>query len=291
MKVSVCIPAYKHPDFLKRCLDSVLEQEFSDFEVIITDDSPDNSLEKLINTYNDNRIVYIKNEKNLGSPRNWNKGITKARGEYIKMLHHDDWFASPKSLGKFVALLDNNDDLNIAFAGCCTINEKGEKKLHTIKPSFLKELQKHPETVYKGNCLGDPSVCIFKNNKNYLFDPQLIWLVDTDFYIRIISENNKFIYNPELLVNVGISQHQITQQCMEDITIAIKEGIYLFNKFKLNEKDPEYRKTLVRTLGRDKIFTNNKLNKIIPNAEFQMTQKDTLFAYYYFIKKKIRNLF
>lgn len=56
MKVSICIPAYKQPEFLKRCLDSVFEQSYTDYEVIITDDSPDNEIEKLVNTYSDNQI-------------------------------------------------------------------------------------------------------------------------------------------------------------------------------------------------------------------------------------------
>lgn len=290
MKVSICIPAYKQPHFLKRCLDSILEQDFSDYEIIITDDSPDNALQELVSTYNDARIRYYKNEKPLGSPLNWNEGIKKAQGEYVKILHHDDWLATPQSLSKYVAMLENNPDTNIAFSGCSDINEKGEKKIHIAKSSFLKELEKEPETVYKGNQLGAPSVCIFRNHKNYLFDPKLIWMVDSDFYIRVIAENGKFIYSPELLVNIGISEHQITQQCMTDIAISIKEKIYLSKKFELNKKSGSYRNTLVRVLGRNEIFNNKTLNDTVPNADFRLTKKDSLLAYYYFMKKKIRNL-
>jgi len=290
MKVSICIPAYKQPVFLKRCLDSVLEQDFSDYEIIITDDSPDNVLLELVSTYNNNHIRYYKNEKPLGSPRNWNEGIKKAQGEYVKILHHDDWLATPHSLGKFVTMLDNNPDINIAFSGCCDVNENGDKKIHIAKPSFLKELEKEPETVYRGNQLGAPSVCVFRNHKDYLFDPQLVWMVDSDFYIRVISGNNKFVYSPELLVNIGISEHQITQQCMSDITISIKEKIYLFEKFELDKKSVAYRNTLIRVLGRNKIFNNKSLNKILNNTGFLMTERDSLLTYYYFIKKKIRSL-
>lgn len=106
MKVSICIPAYKHIDFLRRCLNSILEQRFTDYEVVITDDSPDDSLQKLVEEYSDERIKYFKNKKALGSPLNWNEGIKKANGEYIKILHHDDWFSSPDSLEKYVRLLD-----------------------------------------------------------------------------------------------------------------------------------------------------------------------------------------
>ncbi len=290
MKVSICIPAYKYPHFLKRCIDSILVQDFKDYELIITDDSPDDALEKLVLTYNDDRIHYNKNEKPLGSPRNWNECIKKAKGEYIKILHHDDWLATNESLTKYVALLDNNPDANIAFSGCYDIKENGDKKLHIAKPSFLKELEKEPEVVYKGNQLGAPSVCIFRNHRNYFFDTQLVWLVDTDFYIRVISENNKFIYSTEILVNIGISEHQITRQCMDDILITIKENIYVFYKFRLEKKSSTYRHKLVRILGRNKIFSDLSLKKSIPDTRFRMTKKDSLLAYYYFIKKRIGNI-
>lgn len=250
MKVSICIPAYKHPHFLKRCLDSVLEQDFSDYEIVITDDSPDNTLQKLVSaTYNDDRIRYYKNEKPLGSPRNWNEAIRKAQGEYIKILHHDDWLASPQSLKKYVAMFDNNPDVNIAFSGCCDVKENGDKKIHTASSSFLKKLGKEPETVYRGNQLGAPSVCVFRNRRNYLFNPHLIWLVDTDFYIRVIAENGKFIYSPELLVNIGISEHQITQSDLASYNIRLKERMLLFNQYNLKDKSHKYRRSLLRLLA------------------------------------------
>ena len=291
MKVSICIPAYKQLQFLKRCLDSILEQEFTDYEIIITDDSPDDALRKLAETYNDKRICYYKNEKPLGSPLNWNEGIRKAKGEYIKILHHDDWLASPQSLGEYVALLDNNPDADIAFSGSCDIKGKAVYKKHIAKDSFLQELKTRPETLYMGNRLGAPSVCIFRNHKNFFFDPNLIWLVDIDFYIRVVSESKGFAYSRKTLVYIGISEHQITRICLTDTTIRVKENIYLFNKFGLGNKSSSYRNTLIRTLGRNKIFSDKSLNKIIPDAGFQFSRKDSLIAYYYYIKKKIRSLF
>jgi len=291
MKVSICIPAYKQPQFLKRCLNSIFEQDFTDYEIIITDDSPDDTLQRLTETYDDKRICYYKNEKPLGSPLNWNEGIKKAKGGYIKILHHDDWLATPQSLGKYVALLDDNPEANIAFSGSCDIKGKAVHKKHIAKDSFLKELKTCPETIFLGNHLGAPSVCIFRNHKNFFFDPNLIWLVDIDFYIRAISTNNEFAYSSEVLVYIGISEHQITQQCMSDTMISLKEKMYVFNKFSLNNKSWAFHNNLIRAFGRNNIFGNKSLYKILPDSGFQLTGKDSLVAYYYYIKKKIRNLF
>lgn len=289
MKVSICIPAYKHIDFLKRCLDSILEQEFSDYEVVITDDSPDNSLQKLIEIYSDKRIQYFKNEKALGSPKNWNEGIKRAKGEYIKILHHDDWFSSPQSLSKFVKILDENPDADIAFSASCDINANNEKKTHIANETFLSNLREETETIYTGNQLGAPSVCIFRN-KNYTFDPNLIWLVDIDFYMQVIMKKKSFAFTSEILVNIGVSEFQITRQCLTEAKVRISEKIYLYQKYNLINKSDKYRKSLLRYMGREGIFNTSSLKKTLPKTDFVFTRSDSLWAHIYCIKKKIRNL-
>jgi len=99
--ISICIPAYKRVAYLQRLLESIAAQTFSGFEIILTDDSPDDSVANLIKNYSSLNIKYFKNEAALGTPANWNCGIAKASGEWIKLMHDDDWFASPHSLQQF----------------------------------------------------------------------------------------------------------------------------------------------------------------------------------------------
>src|ERR1035437_5752376 len=102
--ISICVPAYKQTEFLKKNLDSIVIQTFTDYEVIITDDTADDSVEKLVNEYRNKfgiKLHYYKNVPALGSPKNWNAGITHASGTWIKIMHHDDWFADKDSLQKF----------------------------------------------------------------------------------------------------------------------------------------------------------------------------------------------
>jgi len=97
--ISICIPTYKRIQYLKRLLNSIAIQNFKDFEVIITDDSPSGDVNDLCDRYkNKIQINYYKNPAPLGTPENWNESIRHAKGEWIKLMHDDDWFANEDSL-------------------------------------------------------------------------------------------------------------------------------------------------------------------------------------------------
>lgn len=92
--ISICVPAYKNVVYLERLLGSIQSQTFHDFEVVITDDSPDNAVSELIDRYKAMLpIRYFRNDVALGSPANWNAAIGHAKGQWIKIMHDDDWFA------------------------------------------------------------------------------------------------------------------------------------------------------------------------------------------------------
>lgn len=108
-KVSVLTPVYNtNLEYLKECIDSILNQTFSDFEFIILNDSPDNKeLENFILSYSDERIKYFKNEKNIGISASRNKLIGLASGEYLAIFDHDD-ISVPNRLEMEVNYLDNH---------------------------------------------------------------------------------------------------------------------------------------------------------------------------------------
>ena len=107
------MPTYNvRHEYLREAIDSILAQTFTDFELIICDDcSPDGAPDEVIQSYNDPRIRYVKNEKNLGISANTNKMIGLARGEYIAQMDNDD-IALPQRLAKTCAYLDNHPDVD-----------------------------------------------------------------------------------------------------------------------------------------------------------------------------------
>jgi glycosyltransferase involved in cell wall biosynthesis len=115
-KVSVIIPNYRHAPYLPRRIESVLNQTFTDIEVICMDDaSPDNSREVIARYSGDPRVRTVFNEVNSGSTfKQWNKGARLACGQYIWFAESDD-FADPGLLERLVGVLDANPSCGLAF--------------------------------------------------------------------------------------------------------------------------------------------------------------------------------
>ena len=94
-KVTIAIPTYKRSHLIKDALNSSVNQvEFKNYEIIVVDNEAseeENETEKLIKQYNNSKILYYKNEENIGMFGNWNRCIELARGEYITILNDDDW--------------------------------------------------------------------------------------------------------------------------------------------------------------------------------------------------------
>jgi glycosyltransferase involved in cell wall biosynthesis len=114
-KVTFIIPCYKLAHLLPECIDSILQQTYRDFEVLILDDcSPDNTAE-VARSFTDPRVHSIRNESNLGHLHNYNKGIAMARGEYVWLISADDRLRKPYALERYVRVMDEHPSVGYAF--------------------------------------------------------------------------------------------------------------------------------------------------------------------------------
>ncbi|GAB6007522.1 glycosyltransferase family 2 protein [Dysgonomonas reticulitermitis] len=108
-KVSILMPVYNAEQYLAQAIDSILNQTFKDWELIIINDGSTDSSETIISRYKDNRIYYYKNPENLKLIKTLNKGIDYCHGKYIARMDADD-FSFPERLEYQVEFLDNNHD-------------------------------------------------------------------------------------------------------------------------------------------------------------------------------------
>lgn len=127
MKFSITIPAYK-AKYLKECIDSILSQTYSDFELIIVNDASPEDLDSIVSSYSDERIYYFKNEKNCGAINvvdNWNICLNYAKGEYIICMGDDDRLL-PSCLEEYMKLIQSYPELDIYHAWTEVINEHSQ---------------------------------------------------------------------------------------------------------------------------------------------------------------------
>jgi glycosyltransferase involved in cell wall biosynthesis len=227
--ISICIPAYKNKAFVERLLQSTAIQTFKDFEVIITDDSPTNELEDLCLEFAKIfSLTYYKNDKPFGTPANWNFAISKAKGNWIKLMHHDDWFGDKNSLELFANTALDNPSIDFIFSGYYDVSDNNKKKyiINAVEKSLLK---KTPLNLFKRNFIGSPSTTLIKNNRREWYDEKIKWVVDFEFYIRCL-EQSKFISIEQALINIGIHSSQVTKQAFRNPAIEIPENLHLINK-------------------------------------------------------------
>ena len=127
-RVGIGIPVYNGENFLAQCLDSLLSQTFTDFEIVISDNASSDGTRKICEQYaaKDPRVHYYLNDKNLGPGPNYNKVVHLSRGEYFKWTAHDDLHA-PEYLEKCIHILDNHKDVVLCHSKTCFIDMNGNR--------------------------------------------------------------------------------------------------------------------------------------------------------------------
>lgn len=233
--ISICIPVYKSVIYLERLLNSIFEQTFTDFEVVITDDSPDDAIKHWLNEhFTDHRIIYIRNPVALGTPENWNEAIRHAKGEWIKLMHDDDWFSVPESLSRFY---EATKTVSAQFYFCAyrNVNLKNPEisKDFWLNERRWKRIVAYPPNICAHNVIGAPSVVMVSRKLIQTYDNQMKWLVDIDYYISVMAGAQTH-YIPEILVNVGQGELQVTAYTHNQPDVEIPEALRLLSKLDSN---------------------------------------------------------
>lgn len=122
--VTIAIPTYNRDRYINKSIDSALKQTYKDIEVLVVDNASTDSTSKLVKKYNDKRVRYIRNKKNVGMMNNWNKCIRLAKGDYLLILGDDD-VLSPDAV-KIALNIHKNNNLGFTFAHCNKVDEEGE---------------------------------------------------------------------------------------------------------------------------------------------------------------------
>lgn len=235
VKVSIIIPAYNTEKYIKHCLDSILNQSYQNFEVIIIDDcSTDNTIE-IIHGYKDQRIKLVKNARNSGPSFSRNKGIKLALGEYIAILDSDDWWQTNR-LEQMLSFMDTNN-ADMVFDNLLYIRENAQEPWQTFYQHknlvITNPTQVSPE-YFVNNDLGILKGIIrrdflIKNKISY--NESIKYGEDFMFYLEIILKTNKVWLLPKgyyyYLTREGslvTNMYALSEQCINSTDQFIEEN-------------------------------------------------------------------
>ena len=203
--VSVCLVTYNRAKLLPRTLDSILKQDFSDFELIIRDDNSVDGTEEICREYarHDSRINYICNKNNLGMPGNLNASLQDAKGYYVANLHDGDVYRNDLIL-KWKKALDAYPTAAFVFNSYRTVEPDGNIRIHReaypplIKGhDLLRRLLSRWDSCVFGTVMARRSVY----EKTGWFDPQFSSFSDVDMWMRI-SAGHDVAYVDEPLIDL-----------------------------------------------------------------------------------------
>jgi len=222
--ISVVMTSYNHSSYIAEAIQSVLNQSFTDFELIIIDDASQDDSALVIKSFKDQRIIFIKNNINQGMIPSVNKGIEISRGKYIAHINSDDRFSCVDKLKKQLLYLEANDSYAAVFTRVKVLDDNGLnllEKNHFYYSIFDKERNKNrfkwlENFFHNGNSLCYPSVMIRRKVYEELgyFNLAYTVMLDLEMWIRICFKYEIHIID-EYLTEFRVGNN--SQSCAADL--------------------------------------------------------------------------
>lgn len=207
--ISIVIPIHKMENahyFLERNLTSIALQNFRDYEIVISDDCEDETMQLWIQEIMGSLkigCVYLKNPRNKGMANNTNNAIDNATGELIKILYLDDYFYHRGSLSE---IMKHFTPMTWWLATGCTHTLDGVNTFNDHRPYFSES----------ANTIGSPSVITFRRSIKERLDPNFHWVLDLDWYKQLYRGYGKPKIYDAINVVIGVGTHQMTNILTEE---------------------------------------------------------------------------
>jgi glycosyltransferase involved in cell wall biosynthesis len=221
MKFSICIPVYNGDKFIKKAIESVLSQTYTDWELIIYNNGSLDKTSEIINSYDDARLrIYEEGEIVSEAIPAWNKSMSYSTGDYVLMLGVDDWFHNNFLEESYQILVNNNFDLltghtdayDLDFnfiemiTAASVINKLDKKNKENELISFLGKdfINAFVKDFKSGFSKFHLSTTLMKKevfDKVGGFNEQLQYCGEAELYLKVAQEGGKFGYFTKVLVN------------------------------------------------------------------------------------------
>ncbi|MCK9378653.1 MAG: glycosyltransferase [Candidatus Moranbacteria bacterium] len=207
-KISVIMAAWNEQKiFLKKSIESILNQTFTDLEFIIIDNNSPEENSALLDSYakKDNRIIIIRNKTNIGLTKSLNIAIKKSQGEFIARMDGDD-ISLPDRLSEQLSFLKKNPTIDIIGANCNFINKNDEiiKKKTIKRPSNIKT------KLFKGNFFTHSTFFGKRKAFEELYNENFKRAQDYEFLLRLAGKGYEIDYLEDILLNYRINKDGVS---------------------------------------------------------------------------------
>lgn len=189
-KVSICIPTYNGSKFVKKALESVLGQDYQKLEIIINDDNSSDDTLDIVKSFKDPRIKIYTNAVNLGLVSNWNKTVSYAKGEFVKLMCQDDILCE-RAISTQVKLLKENPGASLSIGNTYVIDSADRIVMDRgrFKKDVVLDGKKYAMKSFRGrNIYAEPPNAFYRTENFYKigqYDTELTYTPDWDFAARL----------------------------------------------------------------------------------------------------------
>jgi glycosyltransferase involved in cell wall biosynthesis len=210
--VSFCVPTFNRAAHLRETLDSALNQTEKDFEIIVVDDASTDSTEKIVGEISDSRVRYIRNDRNIGVPRNYNYVFSLARGDYICLLEDHD-LLEPNYLKELLPLFKVHPELAFAFCSIVTIDDNGNKKINFshLFPEILSGKKALRNLLVRVTCPCSITTLIrrsFLSDFKEPFSSEFWWYADINLWMQLAAKGDiGYVKSPLLQMRIREQDH------------------------------------------------------------------------------------
>lgn len=293
-KISAVMPLYNTPfEYLSATVESILNQTFADFELIIIDDASTVEYKEFFEQFKDERIKYFKLEKNAGPGHARNEGINKATGEYVALVDSDD-ISLPERFKLQAEFLDKNPEISILGTSFRFSNRKNPA-LTIYKEKEIRNF------ILFNSPLCNPTIMFRRDDmikKNLFFDKKINFAEDYKLWIDAAFAGLKMANLKELLLIYTRRSGQLSKE-KEEIQISILKDLYkeIFAKLGFeatkeeidlhyNIESENFNQLTTKQISDwfDKIITSNQAHKIFDEEKLIERKKQTIDKY-----NKIKN--
>ena len=205
MKLTIVMPTYNGKKYIKEAIDSILNQTFDDFELIIFDDASTDDTPQMIHDYADARIRYVRNPVNVGQALSFNIGFKMAQGEYIAVMDDDD-VCLPEKFAKQIAYMDSHPEVDILGTNIILFPERLENIAAQGRQADWLPTE---DAIIKSNILSingssmiQPSMVVRAKffHENKLAFPIRRMSIDSGFWVECVERGARFAALKEVLL-------------------------------------------------------------------------------------------